>query len=129
MIQAIYEISEKELPLEVKFKEIDDKKIETLISIQPFFSSRTVKILIEKEKKASRQKQIAWNDLKPILKSVYFPDYDYEYALEKIPNKTGKYIDNGEGVWYEFGVGVKNPNKNINSLERLERSLKDLVIE
>lgn len=129
LIQAIYEISKKEMPLEVKYKEIDERKQEMLISIQPFFSSRTVEVKIEKEKQALEQKQIPWMDLKPILKSVYFPDYDYQYALEKIPNKVGKYIDNGEGVWYEFGIGVKNPDKNINSLDKLERNLKELVME
>ncbi|MDQ3394243.1 MAG: hypothetical protein M3512_09060 [Bacteroidota bacterium] len=129
MIQAIYEDSNKELPLEVKYKEIDDDKQETLILIQPYFSSRTVDVQIENSKKEMEKKTIPWGDLKTILKSVYFPDYDYQYALEKVPNKAGKYIDNGEGVWYEFGVGVKNPNKNVNSLEKLERSLKDLVVE
>lgn len=127
MTQAIYEISERELPLVVKYKEIDDQKKELMITLQPLFSSRTVAIKVEKEKNSAEEKQIGWNDLKPILKSVYYPDYDYEHALEMVPPKKGKYIDNGEGVWYEFGIGVKNPDKNTDSLERLERSLKELA--
>jgi hypothetical protein len=126
-IQAIYETCQRELPLEVKYKEIDDQKKETIILIKSFFSSRTLEVNIKDQLNGWQKKQIPWNFLKPLLKSVFFPDYDYEYALEKVPQKSGKYIDNGEGVWYEFGVGVKNPDNQIDSLQKLERSLKELL--
>ncbi|CAN5538928.1 hypothetical protein BH23BAC1_BH23BAC1_26180 [soil metagenome] len=127
LIQAIYETCQRESPLEVKYKEIDEKKNETLILIKPFFSSRTLEINIKSENQSWEKKNLSWNNLKPLLKSVYFPDYDYDYALEKVPKKSGKYIDNGEGVWYEFGVGVKNPASQTDSLQKLEQSLKELL--
>jgi hypothetical protein len=127
LIQAIYETCQKESPLEVKYKEIDDQKKETLILIKPFFSSRTLEVDIKNDQSDWNKKELSWNNLKPLLKSVYFPDYDYEYALEKVPKKSGKYIDNGEGVWYEFGVGVKNPDSKSDSLQKLEQSLKELL--
>lgn len=119
IIQAIYEISKKELPLEISYVEQsgNDKQ---LIRIQPRFSHRSLTVTREKDGK-KEEKSLKWDQLLSLLQTVYLPDYDPEKAKQKLPNKPGKYIDQGDGLWYKLGSAVSNPSKKKDAVGELEK--------
>lgn len=124
MIQAIYEISKKELPLEIHYVE-QDKNSKQSIHIQACFSQRSLQVAQEKDGRKT-EKNIKWEQLRPLLQAVYLPDYDPEKAKASLPHKAGKYINQGDGLWYELGVSVTNPSKKADAVGKLEKMLKGI---
>jgi hypothetical protein len=102
MIQAIYEIDQRESPFELLYKEISPEKEWTEIKLTASFANRKVEAIL-KGKEGNVEKEISWQGLKSLMEIVYLPDYDYEEANAKPPHKPGKYINTGEGLWFEFG--------------------------
>jgi hypothetical protein len=125
LIQAIYEISQKERPLIIRYKEIGPDNDTTFISIQPSFSQRSVRVT-QRQNKQQQEKDIPWHSLQYIFEAVYLPEYDYEKATPKEPVKPGKYIDNGEGIWFELGKGLKSPDNKQDALKKIEKILKQI---
>lgn len=119
IIQAIYEISKKELPLQITFVEQGPNNKQT-IRIQPRFSHRT--LTVEREKNGKKEeKSLKWEQLLSLLQVVYLPDYNPEKAKQKLPNKPGQYIDQGDGLWYKLGSAVSNPSKKKDAVGELEK--------
>lgn len=125
LVQGIFEAGKKESPLEVVYKEIDNKHVELELILKVSFLSRSATIIRNENNKLIEEKALPWKELKQILKAIYMPDYLPEKALGKIPTKVGKYINPGDGLWYEFGKALKNPDSSFNSLKRLEETLMD----
>ncbi|MDF9795003.1 hypothetical protein OKW21_000266 [Catalinimonas alkaloidigena] len=119
IIQAIYEISKKELPLKISYVELGANDKQT-ISVQPRFSHRSLTVMREKNGK-KEEKTLKWEQLMPLLQTVYLPDYDPEKAKNKLPNKPGKYIDQGDGLWYKLGTAVSNPSKKKDAVGEMEK--------
>jgi hypothetical protein len=122
IIQVIYEISKKELPLEIHYVE-QDKNSKQSIHIQACFSQRSLQVVREEDGRKNEQ-EARWEQLRPLLQAVYLPDYDPEKAKTSLPHKAGKYIDQGDGLWYELGVSVTNPSKKVDAVGKLEKILK-----
>jgi len=121
VIQAIYELGQKERPLEIRYV-VKDKKTTQTIRVDPKFSHRSLKVT--KEQNGRKEvRSLEWEELMPLLQAVYLPDYNPEKAKEKLPNKPGKYIDHGEGLWYEMGQAVSNPSKKVDAIGRLHTLL------
>ncbi len=123
VIQAIFEISKKELPLRITYVE-QDQKSKLSISIHPRFSDRSLKVVREKDGKTDEH-SLPWEQLMSLLQAVYLPDYDPEKAKQKLPDNPGNYIDQGDGLWYALGKAVTNPSKKIDAIGQLEKKLKD----
>ncbi|WPP50619.1 hypothetical protein [Catalinimonas niigatensis] len=123
IIQAIYEISEKELPLEISYVE-QGKSNKQIIHIHVRFSQRSLQVVQEKVGK-KKEHNLLWEQLMPLLQAVYLPDYDPEKAKQNLPDAPGKYIDQGDGLWYELGKAVTNPSKKVDAVGKLEKMLKE----
>lgn len=127
MIQAIYEISKKEMPLEILYQEINDQA-KLQISIQPSFSQRKVRIHSQQQGKLYKQEH-EWARLKPLLETVYLPDYQAELASTEEPRKPGSYISPGDGLWYELGKAVTNPGEKKDAVGALKERIRALTGE
>jgi hypothetical protein len=109
LTQAIFEVAGRESPLEVTFLQIDkETKFENSIVVS--FADRSVSSIQVSDGKVSKQNG-NWKESKKIMETIYSADYLGEKALLEAPSETGKYINIGEGTWYEFGVAVLNPGK------------------
>ncbi|MEX0883141.1 MAG: hypothetical protein WDZ72_06675 [Cyclobacteriaceae bacterium] len=101
-IQAIYEISKKEAPLIIQFKEINENE-ELKVFMEFKFSIRKIDLTVNGTKK-----NIEWEEGRELASHIFIPDYDYELAQEAEPTQPGIFIDCGDGYWHEFSNGVFN---------------------
>ncbi len=120
IIQAIYEISKKELPLELQYQERHNGENEIMVRLKSVFAERTIFVEKEEIHEEKVHKTIDWDRLKQILRFVYMPEYDYEKGSSKPPKKDGSFIDSGDKVWYELGKGVTNPSGNNDAISRIK---------
>ncbi len=125
IIQAIYELGEKEMPLEIIYLEINDQD-KLQITIRPSFSQRKVNVTGKQHDKVKKSEH-EWQRLKPLLESVYLPDYDAEQASLKEPRKTGNYISPGDGHWYKLGKAVTNPGEKKDAVGAMQQRIKALL--
>ena len=118
LTQAIFEEAGREAPLEITYREISkEKKFENTIIIS--FAERSIQSVQVTDGKVRKQSK-TWKESRKIMEVVYSADYLGENALLNEPKKPGKYINIGEGAWYEFGSGVQNPGKK-NMLLEIEK--------
>lgn len=115
VIQAIFEVSKREMPLGVRYLEIDasGEKIEKRLTFE--FAYRNVQVKVIKNGQKSRSYSLEWNTGKKIMKDLFFPDYDMEKAGDKKPDRQGRYIDPGMGLWFDLSNAVESPNAKKNS--------------
>ncbi len=121
IIQAIFEISEKESPLKISFfsngNGSTDKTI--IIDFTYSFAQRVVLLApIQKDKKS-----IGWEEGQKLLKYIFNFDYLPENSFDKIPKKQGSYISPGDGYWYEL---TANENANKASIAQINRLIETL---
>jgi hypothetical protein len=126
LIQAIYELAQKEAPFELVYREVKKGNEIYEIALKASFAERIIWAREIQDGQEVNRIQPDWKILKNLMKNIYIPDYDYESAREQAPKKRGKYIFTGEGLWFKFGESLTEPDQKSNSLERLEASLKDL---
>lgn len=120
-IQAIYEVSKKEAPLCLRFKEIGSEKglfVELLFK----FSIRKV------EAKINRQTEILdWEEGRKIASLIFIPDYDYDTAKEEEPENEGTYLDCGDGYWHNFDSGIINIDPEFDAKAQIREKFRSLA--
>jgi hypothetical protein len=119
LTQAIFEEAGREAPLEVTFLKIEkENKFENSLLVS--FADRNVQSIQVINGKVSKGNK-SWKESKMMMELIYRADYLEEKAILKAPSKPGKFINIGEGAWYEFGVGVLNPGKKnlLNEIEKI----------
>lgn len=127
LIQAIYETAQIEAPLKLIYlRKMKDKSVQLEMNI--FFSKRTVKTQMQVGT-IEKTKQLRWDDLNPILRMIYTGEFLAEKAVEKEPKHPGKFLNVGDGLWYEFGKSLKNPSGNNRYLTDMERTFDELLPE
>lgn len=126
VIQAIYEIAEREAPFQLMYKEIGPGNAEQEIFLEASFASRTVTARKLSSEGIEENVNPAWKNLKGLMKTVFVPEFDYEKASLHEPSKKGKYLYTGDGFWFKFGESLLEPDKKGKSLIRVEESLKEL---
>lgn len=126
VIQAIYEIAEREAPFQLMYKEIGPGNAEQEIFLEASFASRTVTARKLSSTGTEETAAPEWKTLKGLMKTVYVPEFDYDKAKVEEPSKKGKYLYTGDGLWFKFGESLLEPDKKTNSLPRLEECLKKL---
>ncbi|MGK7393080.1 MAG: hypothetical protein ACNS62_00860 [Candidatus Cyclobacteriaceae bacterium M3_2C_046] len=107
LMQAIFETSQKEAPLVLRFKKIDPDHQPVQLNLFFLFKNRKVKA---KNEKNGKTMEINWSVSKNLLRNLFIPDYDFNQPPIK-PKDPGFYIDPGEGIWYKSGQTVTNPSK------------------
>jgi hypothetical protein len=121
-MQAIFETSGRENPFELTYLEIDNGP-ETLIEMKASFAEKS--FALSKNKGAG--KQLDWKKLQEVMDTVYKAGFLEEFASEKRPSKKGIYLNAGDGLWYQLGVGVVETtakSKDLPKIEALFDSLK-----
>ncbi|WP_224997505.1 hypothetical protein [Cesiribacter sp. SM1] len=129
IMQAIYEVAQKEAPFALHYLEIDDSNIEIWLNAS-FAERKASARQVGMEGPGSEStRELSWPALKKLLKTVYMPDYDYDNASDFPPTEPGRHVSTGEGVWFTFGESLLEPGANTNSLDRLEAALKEIFTD
>jgi len=126
VIQAIFEISDREMPLEVRYLEIDKNNecVEKQLTFEFAELNILVDVRINNEK--VRNYSLNWESGKKIMKTIFFPDYEMELAIDKKPDKPGSFIDPGMGLWFDMGKAVHSPNAKKDSSKKIFDQLNPL---
>lgn len=111
IIQAIFEVSGKELPLEIVILNISKDKVQNLLFLTFYFSAREVNLKLLNSSNEELLIKNEWNSFQDFLKHLYTPEFIPEKAIFDVPKAQGTYIDPGEGVWFKLGEGIINPGK------------------
>lgn len=120
LAQAVFEVSGRELRLQIQIKEIT-KAESSDYTIHGSFAERLAKV-----RRNGEEIEIPWQKLKSMIKTVFMPDYLPELALEKEPRKRGLFLSMEEGVWYKVGHAILEPSKKSKTIERLEELVSEL---
>lgn len=122
VVQAIFELGKKEMPLKIRYL-IKADKVQTLKLFEMTFADRTSTLTEEIDGKRKYPKVLSWDKALRILRNIYALDFDHEKTIkEKIPAKQGHYIDPGDGLWYKFGDAVANPEPDVGLLEKVKEA-------
>lgn len=125
LTQAVYEAAQRELPLQLRYREQQDSEPALDLTLTASFLNRTVKVeYLEDER--PHQATPAWSTLEPLLSTIYLLDYDAEQATTKPPTRPGKYLDPGDGHWYALGKQVTNVGSR-NHLAEVEQWFAQLL--
>ncbi len=100
IIQAVFELGEKEAPLSISFQNITSNHIINKVDFEFSFAHRTVRM---KTKNAS-VKTLDWETGQKLMRYIYNIDYYPEHGTENLPQKPGNYISPGDGLWYELNT-------------------------
>ncbi|MBS9524724.1 hypothetical protein KI659_11955 [Litoribacter alkaliphilus] len=120
-IQAVYEISNRELPLNLQYYVNTKEEGELFYDLKMKFATRKVDLEINGQKK-----EADFEATKHMLGFVYLPDYDYELAKEAKPTKRGHYINLGDGFWHEFGKGIFNLDDSFDAVSKIKSGFRKL---
>lgn len=119
IIQVVFEISNKEAPLFMSFISKNSTLLETKIDFEFPFAAR--KVIVNSEIKG--ENTISWAEGQKLLKYVFGFDYLPENSLDKIPEKSGNFINPGDGYWYELAL---HANANENTKARIGKLVETL---
>jgi hypothetical protein len=113
--QAVVEQNKLENPLQITIiRGENDSQRE--FKIKAAFEHKTLTI-----ESSERLRPLPWAKLKPLLKDFYSAEFDYEKATEKIPKKTGLFLNFGDEFWFELGKSyLTKPSKITFWLENRE---------
>ncbi|MFN8356038.1 MAG: hypothetical protein U0Y10_16400 [Spirosomataceae bacterium] len=126
LIQAIYETAKIELPLKLIYLKKLPQKPDIQLEMTILFSDRSIKTTMQVGS-STQSKELNWQTLHPLLKTIYTGEFLAEKATSIAPTKPGRYINVGDGLWYEFGKSLQNPNGNNRFLHEVESKLDDLL--
>ncbi len=126
VIQAIFEISNHEMPLVVRYLVIDKNNefVEKQLTFE--FAERDVLVEVRTNNERTRNYSLSWESGKKIMKTIFFPDYEMELAIDKKPDNPGSFIDPGMGLWFNMDKAVHSPNAKKNSSKILFDQLNPL---
>jgi hypothetical protein len=95
--QAILEATETEAPLLIKVLRNDMQQNQEIF-FEASFKNRTFQKNVGKQSTSKK-----WEELNPFLKDIFSGEFRPDQALQKVPKKTGLYLNLGDGLWYELG--------------------------
>lgn len=115
IIQAIFELANKEAPLLIRFVSKPAKDLFDQVDFMYSFAQRNLSIDTENKS----HMKITWAEGQKLLKYIFGIDYLPENALEKVPKSKGNYISPGDGLWYELSPEKQTSDGEAEKLERL----------
>jgi hypothetical protein len=111
--QAILEAQVIEAPLQITVLRIGEERT-VKYNIKGEFANRKLSIT-----EGENSKILNWNELSKLLKDYFAGEMIPDKTTEKVPSKTGLYIDYGDGYWYQLGYSLlTKPSKITSWLER-----------
>ncbi len=121
IMQAIYEVSGKEQPFKLEYRNIDSQG-ETVTACQAVFAERNFTV----QQNGNPPKNMGWKWTQEVMGTVFMADFMMEDATREVPKFSGKYLSLGDGLWYEFGETLVEPTTDSEVLPRIEKLLKQL---
>jgi hypothetical protein len=121
LIQAIFEGSQRELPLVIRFRHKSSGSTTGLDLTFHFSTRHCTQHQVHKQS----EKIIDWADGQQLMKKIYAIDYLQEEGSEKLPGEDGHYIDPGEGRWHSL-TGTKAGQHHSNLKQKLADTLKEM---
>jgi hypothetical protein len=121
VIQAIFELSNKEAPLHLLFRHVDENLQKHDLSMTYQFSDR--KVLSDSHRKNAEV--MGWDEGQKLLKYIFQFDYLPEQAQSGEPKNAGHYISPGDGMWYTLDEVYQGESKN--NKDRLIMTLKSYL--
>jgi hypothetical protein len=126
LMQAIFEMAEKEYPLFLgfQFKNID----ETWNKYQGELSFANLNFTYSD---ASGRVEIIsdWDKLQDLMNAIFIAEFINEKATEDLKKANTFSIFPGDGFWYTAGDSLRKPSGNTNYFDILEMKLRDLFQE
>ena len=122
IIQACFELSEREAPLHIEFIRNDSAKHRKQLKITYSFALRTVGLVTNSE----TEKTLSWENGRKLLKYIYGIDYLPENGISKAPTAKGSYISPGDGLWYLLETSL-NGTDELPKIEKLKRLLEEYL--
>ena len=119
IIQAIFELGQKEAPLQIEYLKVNAGAIKQNLTLIYRFSLR--KIELSSTKSATRT--LDWKEGQKLIQYIFYFDFIPENALEGPLSKPGNYINPGDGFWYSFDA-PEIPNQEVS--ERWEKLIQKL---
>lgn len=103
--QAIFEKSERELPLHLEFfkNQAGESKEFT---INASFAERSVEITRKENNDAGKTSFLPWEELNFILKNTFSGEFIMDVAFNQKPGHKGTFVNIGDGYWYEVGKSL-----------------------
>lgn len=121
IMQAIYEVSEREQPFKLEYRNID-RLSETITACQAVFAELNFTV----QQNDGPPKNMGWKWTQEVMGTVFMADFLLEEASREVPKFSGKYLSLGDGLWYEFGETLVEPTPDSEVLPRIEKLLKQL---
>ena len=122
IIQACFELSEREAPLHIEFVRNEGAKHRKQLKITYSFALRTVILVTNNE----TEKTLSWENGRKFLKYIYGIDYMPENGNSKAPTAKGSYISPGDGLWYPLDTSL-NGTDELPKIEKLKRLLEEYL--
>ena len=110
LVQGVYEAARREHPLRLRYLNLDSPSQPVQITMDISFLHRSFGITVQQPARTQTE-SIAWKKLRPLLETLYLPDYETELSSQKTPHQRGRYVDPGDGRWYQVGKAALNPGK------------------
>ena len=123
LIQGIYEVSQRELPLQIRYLDINGK-YKTEATMEAQFAHRQFTVAA-RDHNQSHTSELPWSALRPLLSALSVPDYHADQAQSTVPRQNGRYIHPGD-AWYRLGRAVTNPGKT-DAVARLQQAIAELI--
>ncbi|WP_373513046.1 hypothetical protein [Persicitalea sp.] len=121
IMQAIYEVSEKEQPFKLDYRNID-RLGESKINCRAAFAERIFSV----QQNDEPPKILGWKWTQEVMGTVFMADFVTEEATREVPKFSGKYLSLGDGLWYEFGETLVEPAPDSEVLPRIKKLLDQL---
>jgi len=120
--QAFFEASGKEKPFELSFLNIDTAKSE-LLELKASFANKSFTLTND----GKAVKKLEWAQLQKVMDTVYKAEFIADNASESKPKKAGKYINAGDGLWYQMGLAIVEPTGKSKELVKIESLFQSLA--
>jgi hypothetical protein len=119
IIQAVFELSKREAPLQISFisGNSTSQKTDFIFS----FANRNA----VRESPQQGKNSMDWIEGQKLLKYIFAFDYLPENGFEKSPAEKSNYISPGDGLWYKLAPNAHTNEDTIVQIERLIETLKD----
>ncbi len=98
IIQAIFELSGKEAPLEIFYSSVVAPWQSNNLHITYSFANRKVELISAK----GNSKTVPWSEGQKWMQYVFYFDFLPEEALGALPAEPGDYLNPGDGLWYSY---------------------------
>lgn len=121
LMQAIFEVAEKEFPLDLGFQFKNSADQWMLVEGELSFAERKFRYIVNGNQ--SVVQTIDFQPIQQLMNDLFIGEFFAEKAEEKLKNTHSFAVFPGDGLWYVAGNSWKKPNGNNQYFAHLESQL------